>query len=205
MVGLWDSGMIGWWAGRVVGTEPMYSSQGAHNYQVMGERRGMTDSGGPTAFQAFHGLSTASPQRNINKNLPVVPVVGCKSIPALEKEMGQEGDYPWGPCEGGSACGFFQHLPAPSIPAPSQGSPGPVPVWGSISCCLSWMRPCPCGVMGWAGSHQHQGDPNSRGAKFLVGPTRLQHSPLPLINDSLPEPSSLWNRAFPLAQLELKT
>lgn len=35
--------------------------------------------------------------------------------------MGQEGDYPWDPCEGGSACGCFQPLPAPVIPAPSQG------------------------------------------------------------------------------------
>lgn len=41
--------------------------------------------------------------------------------------------------------------------------------------------------------------------RVLVGLTRLWHSLLSLINDSLPEPSSLWKRAFPFAQLELKT
>lgn len=76
--------MMRWWAGRMVGTKLMYNSQDAHNCQVMGERRGMTDSGGPAAFQAFHGLSTASSEQNTNKNLPAMPVVRCKSIPALE-------------------------------------------------------------------------------------------------------------------------
>lgn len=84
MMGWRDCGIMGWWAGRVVSTKLMYSSQGAHSCQVMGERGEITDSGGPAASQVFHGLSTDSSPQNINKNLSVMPVLGCKSIPALD-------------------------------------------------------------------------------------------------------------------------
>lgn len=83
----------------------------------------------------------------------------------------------------------LQGLAQPRAPSacPGRGH-APVGLWAGLAATNTLGVPIP-------GAPEH----------VLVGPTRLQHSLLPLINDSLAQPSSPWKRAFPSAQLELKT